>query len=123
MFVLGKVLGDADVWAYAYDSLCVRDFYFTEHQVVFECIKALKLKGSEVDLGSVSEQLNLEGKLRAIGGLSYLNVLLYYCPGDTSIQGYIDILKRKSLFRDVVSFLSKLESEGAAIIKRLQEDT
>lgn len=70
--VLGSCMIDNGVIDATIDALKTEHFYFTDHQKIFEAIKALHSERAPVDFLSVCNHLEQAGELEQIGGRSYL---------------------------------------------------
>ncbi len=74
--IMGGLLLDQEAFDQVADQISTEDFYSPQHQILFECIKALKTKNQPVDVITLTNLLQSEGKLSQAGGYEYLALLL-----------------------------------------------
>lgn len=101
MVVLGCMLTSSDALTTASDLLASSDFYMKEHQILFDLFKEAQKKDKPCDLLLVSEELKRLGKLDEIGGITYLTMLIQHAGTAAHIQEYAQIVKNKSLLRQL----------------------
>ena len=78
--VLGGLLLDNSAWDRAGDLVTARDFYRTEHRLIFAAIGTLIAATKQADVITAFEQLESMGKAEDCGGLVYLNALAQSVP-------------------------------------------
>ena len=102
--VLGSILMDAERVVDLAIERRIRpeSFYVPAHQVLFETVLDLKEKGRPVDLLTMGDRLRDAGQLDRIGGRSALEALVDSCPTSAHAEYYIDIVRQKGLFRQVI---------------------
>jgi replicative DNA helicase len=101
--VLGGLLLQADAWDRVGDLLTDSDFYRYEHRLIYAVIGALVNATKPADVITVYEQLQVQGKAEEIGGLAYLNSLAQYVPSAANIRRYAEIVRERSILRQLVS--------------------
>jgi replicative DNA helicase len=94
--------------------LSAEDFYQQAHRTMFQVIQSLSAKGSAVDLVTVRNALQEQGKLEICGGVPTLVMIAESTASPKNAKEYAEIVKEKSLMRS-------LESAGQEII-RLSRD-
>ena len=99
--VLGGLLLDSAAWDNVADVVRSEDFYRPDHSLIFEAIGALAAQGKPSDVVTVSEQLERLGKLDSVGGLGYLGTLARDTPTAANIKAYADIVRERSLLRNL----------------------
>ena len=99
--VLGGLLLDSAAWDNVADVVRSEDFYRPDHSLIFEAIGALAAQGKPSDVVTVSEQLERIGKLDSVGGLGYLGTLARDTPTAANIKAYADIVRERSLLRNL----------------------
>lgn len=107
--VLGALLVDNSAWNRVGDMLTATDFARQEHQAVFTAISALISAMKPADVVTVFERLQVQNKAADVGGLPYLNALAQCVPNAANSRRYAEIVRERSVLRDVVS---KLDSAG-----------
>ena len=80
-----------------------RDFYRFEHQAIFEAIQELIAKDKPADVITVNDVLHSKGKSEGSGGVAYLNTLAQYVPSAANITRYTEIVKEKSILRNLIA--------------------
>ena len=75
--ILGSMMLDNRVIDEISSELESRDFYRSDHQVIYNEIIKLDEKGDAADVVTVSEALTTQGDLDQVGGLSYLSSLAF----------------------------------------------
>ena len=109
MMVLGCMLTSINALNVAADSLQEGDFYYTEHQTVFQVLRAAYREGKPADIHLMSEELKRLGKLENIGGVSYLTLLAQYAGTSAYIEEYVDLLREKSTLRRMITAAQNVE--------------
>ena len=110
--VLGCILIDNDTSVVAFGNIVEDDFYSATHKIIFGAMKTLFEKNSPVDLVTLSDSLTTNGKIENVGGIDYLTQLSDVVPSSANIRHYIEILKRKSVLRKIISAGNKIIQEG-----------
>ena len=100
--VLASCLLDAESLTIALDILQPEDFYKTSHQKIFKTIQYLVRQKKPVDSTTVAACLLEFKKLDEIGGITYLSTLLNECPVSVNIEAYTEIVKSKSILRQLI---------------------
>lgn len=100
--VLGAMLLDGRTIDVLVDSVRPEDFYGSQHKEIYQEALACHRQGIEIDLVTLGAQLEKEGKLYDVGGLTYLADLSTAVATSSNIEGYIAQLKEKSLYRNLI---------------------
>ena len=74
--VLGSLLLDKEAIYKIADTLQTRDFYYRNHQIIYEAIIYLYENREPIDLINLSNRLKALNLLNEIGGTSYLTSLV-----------------------------------------------
>ena len=101
--VLGGLLLDNGAWDRVGDVLIDSDFYRYEHRLVYAAVGKLVGESKPADVITVHEELQRQGKGEEIGGLAYLNALAQYVPSAGNIRRYAEIVRERSILRQLVS--------------------
>jgi replicative DNA helicase len=112
MMVLGCMLTSVNALNFASDSLDDSDFYFTEHKIVFQCLKAAYLQDKPADVHLVCEELKRKNKLDSVGGASFITSLAQYAGTSAYIEEYVKVIKDKSILRKMVSSAQIIEKNA-----------
>lgn len=108
--VLGSMLMDKDAVIVAISTLYDEDFYNINNRHVFQAIKNVNDRKMEVDITTVTDELEDMKFLNEVGGVPAL-VELTESVVSSNVQHYIDILKDKTNLRHFASFLEKTYSD------------
>ena len=112
MMVLGCMLTSINSLNIASDALSELDFYYTEHQIIFQTLKSAYLADRPADIHLMSEELKRQNKLDAAGGVSYLTTLAQYAGTSAYIEEYVQLIRDKSLLRQMISASQKIEKKA-----------
>jgi replicative DNA helicase len=100
---LGALLMDRDAIVAVADWLLADSFYLEKHAWVYEATLACYQARTPPDLRTVSDALRREGRLDAIGGLSFLVELTSSTPTAIHVQHYARIVERAGLRRKLIA--------------------
>ncbi len=109
MMVLGCMLTKANGLNIGADALNGPDFYYTEHQTIFEILKTLYKSDKPADIHLVAEELKRTERLDSIGGVAYLTTLAQYAGTSAYIEEYVGIIKNKSILRRMIRAAQEIE--------------
>lgn len=112
MSVLGALMVDQKAIIKIVDVLTTEDFYHPSHRKIFEATLDLFKKNDPVDLLSVSARLKEKNNLEEIGGNSYLAELVNSVPTASNIEHYADIVRKKSVLRNLIEASSHISQLG-----------
>ena len=115
--VLGGLLLDAAAWDQIADRVAADDFYRHDHRLIFAAIASLVERGQPCDAVTVSGHLDSQGLSDQVGGLAYLGSLARDTPTAANIRAYADIVRERSVLRQLVTVgnaiaSAALEPEG-----------
>ena len=88
------------------------DFYKEANRKIIEKIVVLVDKGKPVDVVTLSEELQKMGALDEVGGASYLSSLMDGVPKSLNVEFYAQIIKEKSLLRQLILSSAKIISSS-----------
>jgi len=100
--LLGSLMLDKNAILKIVDLLQPKDFYKIQHQEIYAAMQALFEKGEPIDLLSVANCLKDRGKLKEIGGNSYLTELVNTVPTASHVLNYAKIVQQKRILRDLI---------------------
>jgi replicative DNA helicase len=100
--ILGAMLLDSIAISDATEKLKAEDFSLDSHQRVYRAIIDLMAKGQGIDYLTVQEELARRRELDSIGGSAYLAYLTEGIPRNFNIESYVQIVKDKSLLRQLM---------------------
>lgn len=107
MMVLGCMLSMSHAFSTAATSLDMLDFYFKEHQIIFQILKKLFREERPADVHLIAEELKKNSHLQTVGGVVYLTSLAQYAGLSSNIEEYIEIVKNKSFNRKALQLLDQ----------------
>ncbi len=110
--VLGGILLDNKNLNVVLSIISPEDFYKDANRKIIEKIVSLIDKGKPVDVVTLSEELQKEGILEEMGGASYLSSLMDGVPKSLNIEFYAQIIKEKSLLRQLILSSAKIISSS-----------
>lgn len=117
--VLGSALTDSESVGEAAQILSPEDFYFSANKFIFEAVMDLFNANSPIDFVTISEQLKLNNKLDAVGGIEYLKRLATSVPTTQHVKYYSDIIREKSILRTLIRKAEKIsemaQGEGKSL--------
>lgn len=99
---LGSLLIDQDAIIKIADLLKVEDFYSNANAFVYEAIIDLYNKRNAIDVLTITNHLDEQGKLKDVGGSSYIASLTNEVPTASHIYQYAIIVKHKATLRKLL---------------------
>ena len=110
--LLGSVLVNNENYYRIVESLRPEDFYLDAHRIIFRTMTALMEVSRAIDLITLQDHLLKNSSLESTGGIGYLSGLLDGIPHLVNIEHYIEIVRDKSLLRQVISTASKTMADA-----------
>ncbi len=110
--VLGSLMLDKDAIIKIADVLKVGDFYKDDHNFIYESMLALYEARDPIDVLSLSNRLEEQGKLEKIGGSSYLASLVNSVPSASNVVHYAKVVQKKALLRRLITAASEIVEMG-----------
>ena len=101
--VLGGLMLDNTAWDKVADRVSDEDFYRRDHRLIFQAIARLADSNSPFDAVTLSEWLEKNQQLEEAGGLTVLGSLVQSTPSAANIQAYADIVRERSILRQLIS--------------------
>ena len=117
--LLGAILVDPDALNDIADMVASTDFYLTEHAQIFTAMHELFLANKEIDIVTLIDMLVTKGIYSKSGGQDYIKTLCQAVPNALNVKDYANIVKQKSLLRQLIEVCSDISDtayseEGAA---------
>lgn len=109
MMVLGCMLTHLNSLNIASDGLDESDFYYSEHKLIFQALKAAYVNDKPADVHLICEELKRQDKLAAVGGIAYVTTLAQYAGTSAYIEEYIELVKSKSILRRMIFASQEIE--------------
>jgi replicative DNA helicase len=110
--VLGGLMLDNEAWDAVADRLADVDFYRHDHRLIFRAIAELAERNTPFDVVTLSERLEARGELAEAGGLPYLGMLARDTPSAANIRAYADIVRERSVLRQLISVGTQIADSG-----------
>ncbi len=101
--VLGGLMLDNQGWDKIADRIHEKDFYRSDHRIIFRTIANLAHRGSPFDVLTLTEALKSVSELSNAGGDLYLFELARNTPTAANIAAYADIVRERSIQRQLIS--------------------
>ncbi|TNF01882.1 MAG: replicative DNA helicase [Gammaproteobacteria bacterium] len=110
------VLGGLMLSNGAFDSVASviseKDFFASDHQLIFETMRQLSAEQKPLDLITLSESLENNSQLDHVGGSVYLAELANNTPSSANISAYAQIVLERSIIRQLISAASDIVKKG-----------
>lgn len=100
--VLGAILIDNGVADNLIPQLTEDDFYLDKNRIIFSVMKELQFKNVPIDALTVTDALEVQGKLKDVGSVEYITSLAENLLSSANSEYYFNIVKRDSLIRRVI---------------------
>lgn len=101
--LLGGLMISSDAWFRIEGDVLTTDFYREPHQRIFAAIADLRTRSQPADAVTVAEQLERDGVLDTMGGLSYLAMLANGTPSAAHIESYATIVAERARLRELIT--------------------
>jgi replicative DNA helicase len=119
--VLGALLLDPLRLAQVRTRLETRDWYVAGHRVIYQACLDVADAGSTPDLRTVQAHLEQAGTLATAGGLAYLVNLDLDLPDLGRLDEYAEIVRERSVRRDLIADAQKTVVEAFATARPVGE--
>ncbi len=106
--VLGGVFLDKEAWDKVAERVREEDFYRRDHRIIFRAIGQLSNEGQPYDIVTVAEWLESHQLLDESGGMRNLAALAENTPSASNITAYADIVRKRSILRQLISATSDI---------------
>lgn len=109
--VVGSMIMDQDAIISAADILVADDFYQKQYGILFQAMVDIHGEGKPVDLVTLQERLKSMDVPPEISSLEFLRELLSAIPTSANVKHYANIVKEKSLLRNVIKVNEEITNE------------
>ena len=99
--VLGAMLIDAGAWPEV-SHLTASDFYRSDHRAIYSAVATLCEEEQPVDVVTVGQQLERDGRLAEAGGLMFLTEIAQNTPSAANSGAYASIVSEHSTRRRII---------------------
>jgi replicative DNA helicase len=107
-FVLGSILLNDAVYVQVAGAIEPDDFSLEKHRRILARMKDLYDCGERIDRVTVANELNKQGQLESVDGVSYLVSLDEGLPEIANIESYIRIVREKATLRKTMFACQKI---------------
>ncbi len=108
--VLGSMMLSKDAVYEGVARLTEEDFYIRDHKIIFNAIKNTHIRGLEVDIVTVVDQLMLDNKLQDLSDANYIYTILEDTITPSTVEQYIRIVQDKTILRYLVNLCDNISS-------------
>lgn len=119
--IIGALLWDEKAYARIEADLRPEHFYFSGHRTLYEAISSMASKGVAADFVTVSQWLQDNNQLAAVGGREALSKLLDRSVSAVNIDLYAEQVIEKSKRRSLILYGSEVSRLGFDTSKPLPE--
>ncbi len=109
--ILGGVMLRNDVLLNL-EQLEIDDFYDHRHKVIFTAIRNLESQARPIDVVTLENEIEKQGKLEAIGGIAFLGELALRVPTVENVVAYTDIVRDHSQARKLILAAGEIVEAG-----------
>jgi len=110
--VLGGLMLNNEAWDQVSEKVVAQDFYRKSHQLTFETMASLVEKGCPLDLITLSEAMELSGKLDNAGGFAYLAEIAKNTPSASNVSAYAEIVRERAVLREMIGVANEIAEAG-----------
>ena len=110
--VLGAILLEKEAFSEISTILEPESFYIYAHQIIFTVMRDLCLEEQPIDLHTVSQRLQREGKLDEVGGMPFLVNLSNCVISAGNLEYHAMIVAQKALSRNLIKFSTEVLSSA-----------
>jgi replicative DNA helicase len=97
--VLGSLMLNNDCWDDVSLIVKASDFWLAQHRFAFESMQSLVAAGRPIDLITLSDEIERQGKLDRVGGFAGLAEMSKYTPSAANVIHYAEVVAEKSRLR------------------------
>ena len=101
--LLGCILLDNDGQVEIFTKINVDDFYTESHRNIYDSMLKIFSKSIPVDFVTLTNQLEVDKKLDAIGGIDYITYLTNVVPSAANYNHYLNIVKNSAVRRHLIA--------------------
>jgi replicative DNA helicase len=110
--VLGGLMLDNAAWDQIADRISENDFYLYDHRIIYQAIGELADKNHPFDVVTLADRLEHRKELTDASALAYLGTLAKDTPSAANIRAYADIVRERSILRQLISVGTAITESG-----------
>ncbi|NLG36738.1 MAG: replicative DNA helicase [Clostridiales bacterium] len=119
--VLGAMMLETEAVARAVERLHPEDFYYQNNARIFAAMAGLFGKGQPVDFVTLTDALEKEGVMEAVGGYDYISSISTFLPSAAHVGEYIKIVEDRSVLRRLIRVMAELTEDCYAASKDVEQ--
>lgn len=108
--VLGSILINQETIYGVSELLDIEDFYRKSHRTIFKVMLDLNTTKKAIDIITLTDYLTHISKLEEVGGIAFITSLANKVPSTANLNHYINIVKEKSMLRNIINIAEHMES-------------
>lgn len=112
--IIGGLILDNSAWDQIADKINESDFHLFDHRLIFRAIDELVEKRQPFDVLTLSDLLRQKSEIKDTNILAYLGSLANDIPSAANIKAYADIVREKSILRQLVQVGTDIATSGFA---------
>lgn len=120
--LLGGLMLDNNKWDDVIEKIITKDFFIYSHRIIFEEMKNLLELGKPIDLITLSDSLDKKGKIKTIGGFTYLAEVAKNTLSVANIIAYADIIKEHAVIREIITTSNEITDACYSFNGKKSED-
>lgn len=110
--MLGAMLVNPNAIAAVAETLTGDDFYRDTHRLIYRAVLTLYDRGQEVDVVTLSAQLERDGALERAGGREFIHTLAEFVPAAANAAHYASIVREQSVLRAFIRVGNEIAEMG-----------
>ncbi|MFY8300503.1 replicative DNA helicase [Pseudoalteromonas sp. SS15] len=110
--VLGGLMLDNQAFDRVAELVVSQDFYTRTHKLIFEAMEKLVEQSQPIDLITISESLEKNNQLSAVGGFAYLAEIAKNTPSAANIDAYASIVRERAVVREMITVANEIAEAG-----------
>lgn len=110
--ILGAIFINQEAIYTVYEQLNIEDFYRKSHKTVFKAMLNLNTAKQSIDIITLTNYLTNVNKLEEVGGIAFITSLANKVPSTANLNHYINIVKEKSMLRNIINIAEYMENMG-----------
>jgi replicative DNA helicase len=111
--ILGGLLMQSDSFD-RIDWLSEADFFSVDHRLIYAAIRSMTEAGKPIDVLLLADHLRSLGELEDAGGMAYIGSLAVNTPSAANIHRYAEVVREKSLRRQLMALGCDIQTDAAA---------
>ncbi len=110
--ILGALMLEKDSIIAVQEYLTADAFYKETHRTIFKAIEQLSAELSPIDLYTVTERLKRDGKLKAVGGATFLAELTQRVGSAAHVEYHSKIIAQKYVQRELIRASTEIQKRS-----------